>query len=159
MRIVHLHKAGLNKQQRGIALVEFVIAAPVVLFIALAIAEMGNAIMQYNSMTQSLRDGARHLASIAEKGSAGVVALTAEDQTEVSNLVAYGTIAAGTPIIPGLSPGNVSIQDLGDGLLSVTVSHNYQPLLIGGIPRVFSRGAGSVNNALTMNAEMVVRAL
>ena len=158
MRIVHTHNPGF-RQQRGIALVEFVIAAPVVLFIALAIAEMGNAIMQYNSMTQSLRDGARHLASIAEKGSAGVVALTAEDQSEVTNLVAYGTIAAGTPVVPGLAPGNVSIEDLGNGLLAVRVSHAYQPLLIGGIPRVFNGGSGSVNNVLTMNAEMVVRAL
>jgi Flp pilus assembly protein TadG len=143
--------------QRGIAVVEFVIAAPVVLFVGLAIAEMGYAIMQYNTLTQSLRDGARHLAAVAENGSTGVVVLKAEDRTAVANLVAYGTTGSGTAVVPGLAPGSVTINDLGDLTLSIRVDYTYQPLLVGGIPKVFA--SGSVSNALTMSSEMIVRAL
>ena len=135
--------------QRGIAIVEFVITAPVVIFIGLVIAEMGYAIMQYNTLTQSLRDGARHLANVAEKGSTGVVSLNTDDMTAVTNLVAYGTIGSGTSVVPGLAPGNITINDLGDLTLSIRVDYTYQPLLVGGIPRVFANG--SINNALTMS--------
>jgi Flp pilus assembly protein TadG len=154
------NRSGLRaRSQRGIAMVEFVIAAPVVLFIGLAIAEMGYALMQYNTLTQSLRDGARHLANVAENGNSGEVNLTADDLAAVENLVAYGTIGPGTPVVPGLVPTNITVTDLGDLTLSIQVAYIYQPLLIGGIPKVFANGSGSISTALTMRSEMIVRAL
>jgi len=151
------NRGSSTRAQRGIAMVEFVIAAPVVLFIGLAIAEMGNAFLQYNTLTQSLRDGARELATVAGKGSAGVIDITADELTAVSNLVAYGTTGTGTAVVPGLVPGNVTITDIGDRNLSIQVDYIYQPLLTGGIPRLYT--TGNINNAFTMSAEMIVRAL
>jgi hypothetical protein len=95
------------RSQQGIAMVEFVIAAPVVLFIAMAITEMGNAFLQYNTLTQSLRDGARELANIAGKGTTGVIEVTGDELTAVRNLVAYGTEGAGTAVVPDLAPASL----------------------------------------------------
>ena len=138
-------------------MVEFVIAAPVVLFIGMAIAEMGNAILQYNTLTQSLRDGARELASVAGKGSTGAIEVTGAELTAVSNLVAYGTTGTGTAVVPGLTPGDVTVTDRGDMTLSINVDYTYQPLLMGGIPKFYT--TGNINNAFIMSAEMIVRAL
>ena len=151
------NRGSSTRSQQGIAMVEFVIAAPVVLFIGLAIAEMGNAFLQYNTLTQSLRDGARELASVAGKGSAGVIDITADELTAVSNLVAYGTTGTGTAVVPGLVPGDVTVTNMGDRNLSIQVDYVYQPLLTGGIPKLYT--TGDINNAFTMSAEMIVRAL
>ena len=151
------NRGSSTRSQRGIAMVEFVISAPVVLFIGLAIAEMGNAFLQYNTLTQSLRDGARELASVAGKGSAGVIDITADELTAVSNLVAYGTTGTGTAVVPGLVPGDVTVTNMGDRNLSIQVDYVYQPLLTGGIPKLYT--TGDINNAFTMSAEMIVRAL
>jgi Flp pilus assembly protein TadG len=47
-------------RQTGIAAVECVIVLPLVLFLILAVAEVGNAIQQYNSLTHAARDAARY---------------------------------------------------------------------------------------------------
>jgi hypothetical protein len=153
----HTHNSSLKKKQRGIAMVEFIIAAPVVLFLALAITELGHALLQYNSLTQSLRDGARQLANTAAKGSTRIVAPSAAELTEVGNLIAYGSKAIGTPLLPGLDPSNVTVSQLGDRMLSIRVDYPYRPLLVGGIPIFFQ--ADSVSTTFTLSAEMVVRAL
>jgi Flp pilus assembly protein TadG len=152
------NRGNSTRSQQGIAMIEFVIAAPVVLFIGLAIAEMGNAIMQYNILTQSLRDGARELASIAgDGGTAGTIELTAAEKLDVQNLIAYGTAGAGTAVVPGLTAGAVTVTDRGDMTFSIQVDYPYQPLLTGGIPNFYPTSNG--NGAFTMRAAMIVRAL
>jgi Flp pilus assembly protein TadG len=153
----HTHNSSLKQKQRGIAMVEFVIAAPVVLFVALAVTEIGHALLQYNSLTQSLRDGARQLANTAAKGSTRTVDPSAAELIEVGNLIAYGSKTAGTPLLPGLTAGNVTVSQLGDQMLSIRVDYPYQPLLVGDIPIFFQ--SGSVSTNFTLSAEMVVRAL
>jgi Flp pilus assembly protein TadG len=145
------------RSQQGIAIVEFVIAAPVVLFIGMAIAEMGNAILQYNTLTQSLRDGARELATLARDGDTGSIELTSAELITVNNLVAYGMPGTGTAVVPGLTPGNVTVTNRGDMTFSIRVDYPYQPLLLGGIPKFYT--SGNIDNAFIMRAEMIVRAL
>ena len=157
------HKKPVNsRKQRGIAIVEFIIAAPIVLFIALAVAEFSHAFYQYNTLTQSLRDGARQLANTASKGSGGVVVPSEADISEASNLIAYGTKVPGTPLLPGLSPGNVSWNTVtgtrtGQTFVTLRVDYPYQPLLTGGVPEGFRDG--TVGNTFTLSAEMVVSPL
>ena len=145
------------KRQRGIAIVEFVIVLPLVLFITLGVAEMGNAIRQYNALTQSVRDGARHLSAWASPGSSPTVNIDADLEAEVANLVVYGTTVAGTARLPGFTPANVTVADVGNNQVSVTAKYEYQPLLIGGIPDL--RGTGATGGTFTMNATVVMRAL
>jgi Flp pilus assembly protein TadG len=150
-----------RRRQRGISMVEFVVAAPVVLFIALCIAEMGFALLQYNNINKSLRDGARHLANTAIPSGA-TINLTQDVRDEVANLVAYGTLTSSDtskPVAPGLAPGDVTIVQVDDDDLRVEVSHVYEPVLLGGIAEVYTRDGGTINNALTMQAQIFVRAL
>ena len=151
------NRGNSTRSQQGIAMIEFVIAAPVVLFIGMAIAEMGNAIMQYNILTQSLRDGARELASVAGDGTTGAIEITTTELAAVSNLIAYGTTGAGTAVVPGLTPGNVTVTDRGDRTISIQVDYPYQPLLTGGIPKFYT--SGRIGNEFIMSAAMIVRVL
>ena len=151
------NRGNSTRSQQGIAMIEFVIAAPIVLFMGLAIAEMGNAIMQYNILTQSLRDGARELASIAGNGTSGGIEVTVAEDEAIRNLIAYGTTGTGTAVVPGLTAGNVTVTDRGDRTFSIQVDYPYQPLLTGGIPKLYT--TGNIGNEFTMSAEMIVRSL
>jgi Flp pilus assembly protein TadG len=154
---IQTNKKSIRSRQQGIAIVEFVICLPIVLFMILAVAEFGNGIRQYNALTQQVRDGARYLTVAAKTGTTGSYAVTGIIATEVSNLVAYGSIGPGAPRLPGLSAANVNVQDLGDRQVSVRADYPYQPLLIGGIPNLGNTGAKSA--VFTMSAEVVMRVL
>ena len=96
----------MNKQQRGVAIIEFAIVLPILLMLVMGTAEFGRAFLQYNALTKTLRDGGRYVAAKAVKGSTGVVQINANVRTETSNLVTYGNVAGtGTPLLPGLVPG------------------------------------------------------
>ena len=150
-------KTCLRKGQRGLAVVESVIAMPVVIVIMIAVAELGNAILQYNALTQFARDGARFAAVAASPGSTGTINLTPAAIAEIQNLVVYGQTSGGPALIQGLGPSDVQVTNLGDGNISVAVSFQYQPLLVGGIPNLI--GAGQIGGAFTMNAEVIMRVL
>ena len=148
---------GLQHRQRGLAAVESVIVLPVVLFVMLVVAEFGNAILQYNTLTQAVRDGAKYLAIEGEDGSSGVVDITAQDISDTANLVVYGAIGGGTPLLPGLNPADISVVDLGNGNISVSADYPYQPFFLGGVPNV--AGGGSPGGVINLRAEVVMRVL
>jgi Flp pilus assembly protein TadG len=143
--------------QSGLAMVETVISIPLVILIMLGVAEIGNAVLQYNALTQHVRDGARYISANADQGSTNTVLLTTESIANTANVVAYGQVAAGSPLLPGLSAGNVTVTDLGNGNISVSVSYNYQPLFVSGIPSLVQ--GGRIGGNLTMNVEVIVRGL
>ena len=142
----------------GVAIVEFVIALPICLMLIIATAEFGRAFMQYNTLTQAVRDGARYLAGRALFGSTGIVVISAGLQSETQNLVVYGnTFGAGSPLLPGLAAGDVTIADAGSGNVAVTANYSYNPIFTF-IPR-FSFG-GSMNvTGFTFSAATTIRAL
>ncbi len=140
-------------------MVETVIVLPIVLVIMLAVAELGNAILQYNAVTQFARDGARYASIEAETGSTGIVNLTPAVITQVQNIVAYGRATGGTtPLIAGLTPADVTVTDMGDGNISVSVSFAYQSLFGGGIPNLMAGGT-IAGGGITLNAEVIMRVL
>lgn len=145
-----------RQRQQGIATVETVIATPVVLFLLIAVAEFGYAILQYNTLTQAVRDGARYIAEEAGAGT-GVIQLTGEKIDRTRNLVAYGSIVGSTPVLPGLAPGSVTIAAAGAGNVSVTATYDYQPIFTPNLPELV--GATDAGGAFTMNAQVVMRVL
>jgi len=152
-----MHKAGRPTQrQRGIVAVETVIVLPVVLFLLLAVAEFGNAILQYNVLTRAVRDSARYVASDAG-ANAGVVNLTAEKITTARNLAVYGTSTPGTAVLPGLSTANISVALVNTNDVSVSAQYQYQPLFAGNIPALV--GVGNAGGTFTMNAQVIMRIL
>lgn len=119
-----------KREQQGTATVEAAITLPLLLFLLLAIAEGGNAIMQYNELTKAVRDAARYLAAEAALGSTGTIAITPGLASQTRNLAVYGNRAgAGEPIVQGLTPAHVTVEDV-DGIhVRVSVSFDYRPIL------------------------------
>lgn len=147
-----------ERSQRGIAMVEFAIALPLLLFLMLATAEFGRMLSQYDTLTKAVRDGVRYAASTAVVGSTGVVYITPAIQTAVANLVATGDVdGSGTPLLPGLTAADVTVTDAGNGYVSVSATYAYQPMLGATLP-TFGLG-GSIPLAITLNTASVMRAL
>ncbi len=78
---------------KGVAIVEFIIVLPICLILIIATAEFGRVFMQYNTLTKSVRDGVRYVATNALVGSTGVVTINGAVQAQTQNLVVYGNTA------------------------------------------------------------------
>ena len=85
-------KRNAHIRQRGSAVVELAIVLPLLLLIFLGTAEFGRALFQYNTLTKTVRDGARYISQNSLNGSTGVVDVppTAVAVVETKNLVVYG---------------------------------------------------------------------
>lgn len=144
-------------KQRGLAIVEFAVCVPLLLFVMFSAAEFARGLMQYNTLTKSVRDSVRFVAGEAELGTAGTLALTPAIVIQGQNLVAYGTIGVGTELLPGLTPADVTVVTAGPGDVRVSVSYAYQPMFGAVLPGF---GVGNNRSALfTFNAASIMRAL
>jgi Flp pilus assembly protein TadG len=151
--------AGTNwkKRLKGVAMVEFVFVLPLCMILIMATAEFGRAFQQYNTLTKSLRDGARYVASKANIGSTQVVNITGATRSETQNLVVYGNSqGTGSALLPGLTTGQVTVQDAGGGNVRVSVTYPYGSIFAF-VPGFFYGGDTSTNGynfqaAITMRA-------
>jgi len=147
----------IRARHRGIAMVEFIIVLPICLILLMATAEFGRAFMQYNTLTKSVRDGVRFLASNSLQGSTGTVSITGQVQTATQNLVVYGNATgAGNAILPGLTTGDVTVTNAGGGNISVSAVYPYGSIFAF-VPGFFYAGntdtsAYSLQTAATMRA-------
>ena len=139
-------------------MVEADIAAPQLLFLIIATAEITYAFVDHNTLSKSVRNAARYFAGKAILGTTGQVLLTAQLLTETQNLAVYGNVAAtGSPVVSGLTVGGVQIVDLGSNNIQVTASYPYTGLMGGALP-AFGFG-GDINLAMTLQATVTMRAL
>jgi hypothetical protein len=154
-----------RKKQRGIAMVEFAIAVPVLLLLMLVSAEAGRWLYQYNTLHKAVRDGVRYAASEALNGTAGVMK-QGDDWLEVvqdtKNVVIYGNPAAGgNPVLPGLSTGQITVTAVDAIHVQVQIGagtpYIYIPIFASGIP-TFS-GGGNIDFNINMTAAATMRAL
>jgi Flp pilus assembly protein TadG len=146
-----------RRRSRGIATIEFAICVPVLLLLMLATAEIGRMLFQYDTLTKAVRDGARYAASNAAVGTTRLVNITTQLSTETRNLTVTGnTAGTGSPLLPGLSVGNITVSDAGNGFISVTAAYTYQPALTS-LPTL--RSGGAINVRIPLNATVVMRAL
>ena len=104
---------------RGATLVEFAIAATVVLTSMFAVIEFGRALWVHNALSDAARRGARY-----------ATVHSANDSAKVKNVVVYGDPNGGTePLVPNLSTSNVTVTysnfALNKGTVSVGIT-NYQ---------------------------------
>lgn len=143
---------------KGIAIVEFLIVVPVCLMLMIATAELGRAFLQYNTMTKAGRDGIRHVAGKARRGSSGVVVLTPELQTETQNVVVYGNpLGVGAPLLPGMTIGNVAVTD--DGFNNVTVAVSYPYDSVFAFVPGFFYGSGTSADGMVFQTSITMRGL
>jgi Flp pilus assembly protein TadG len=149
---------GPRAQQTGTAAVELAIALPVLLLLLVASAEVGRLLSQYDTLTKSVRNGARYLASNALGGTTGVVLITPQVQTQTQNLVVTGNInGSGTALLPNFVATNVTVTTVDSTHVSVTAAYTYQPLLGATLPTF---GIGSpISFSFPLTATVVMRGL
>lgn len=114
-----------TRDERGVQLVEVTIVIPLFLMLFAATAEFGRYYYEYTTLAKATRGGARYL-SAALKGTGDGTA---------KNIVVFGnTGGTGTPILDGLSTGQVNITYQGGSAAipeTVTVSiqgYTHQPI-------------------------------
>ncbi len=147
----------IERKQQGIAVLEFMLTAPLLLLVVFAVSELGWAFHQYHTMTRATQDGARHAASLAMNGSIGLILLDSALVQETSNLVVYGnTVGSGEPLLPGWSIGDVSVSSPDAAHVEVRAIYNYVPI-VGRIPAFY--GGDPINMAFEMNGTVQMRAL
>lgn len=96
-------RTGHRCRHRGVAAVEFaLLIIPLILLFA-GVAEFGRALMQYNSLTKSVRDSARFL-SIQNPANDNYPAAAARCLAVFGNRT-----CTGTPLVPGLTTAMVTI--------------------------------------------------
>jgi Flp pilus assembly protein TadG len=142
---------------RGVAIIEFVIALPIALVLIMATAEIGRALFQYNTLSQSVRDGGRYLATNAIQGSTGTIQINASTSSETRNLVVYGnTQGNGAPLLPGLQPSQITVAAATASSVSVTAAYPYDPIFF----RLPMFGYGpDVQPSVILRSGIVMRAL
>ncbi|HEY0721816.1 MAG TPA: TadE family protein [Gammaproteobacteria bacterium] len=143
--------------QRGIAALEFLLVAPLLIMVVLAVSEMGWAFHQYQAMTRATRDGARYAASNALLGSIGIIYLRASVIQQTSNLVVYGNVnGGGEPLLPGWSIGDITVTSPDSEHVTVSARYGYIPL-VGTIPAFY--GGQPLNLTFEMHSTVQMRAL
>ena len=153
-----------RSRQRGTVMIEFMIVAPILLLLLMAISEFGHALYQYNTLTKSVRDGARYLSKNATD-STDNIEIFATDVTQTINLVVYGnTGGGGSPKVPGLTTSHVTASCMGGGLtcpgvehIEVTAQWPYQSIIGASLPR-FGFGA-DLPLGFTLRTSATMRAM
>lgn len=102
-----------RERSRGAVMVEFAILTPILVLLAIGIAELGRVLYQQNSLTKSVTSGARYLArsyDILDQQTCAPKDLWSSFEARAKNLVVYGSFAAGEePLVPNLEVINVVI--------------------------------------------------
>lgn len=151
-----------RRHVRGIAAVEFIIGAPVILFVMLATAEIGRAFVQYDTLSYAVRNGARYATENVIAGTSGALDI-GKVAGPAANVTVYGAPAGGTkPCLPGFdardNDGNLSgvtVRDAGDGNVEVIGSYGYRPMLGIALPAFGETGP----TAFTMRISVTMRAI
>ncbi len=147
-----------TKSQKGIAVIEFALILPVLMVLLLATAEFGRAFYQYNTLTKSIRDGARYLSDNSLNG-AGVIELGGSTSTTVKNLIVFGNSAgSGDALLDGFSTSDITITTIDNKHLKVSASFSYTPIIAAGIPS-FGADSQTWDTNYTFQSSTTVRAL
>ena len=154
-------RPSIRNRLRGIAMVETVIVTPILLFLILATAEITNAFVDHNTLTKSVRNGARYFASKALSGDTGKILnpIPTGISNDTRNLVVFGnTAGTGNPILQGLDVVDVALSaDFTNNNVEVTVDYTYTGLLGGSLP---SFGFGQdLSLGMTLQATVTMKAL
>ena len=138
-------------RQRGVAAVEFAIILPVLLFLMVATEEVGRAFYQYNTLTKSVRDGARYLSANVLQGTTGTMDVSGE-----IGITKARVLLNAQPVLTGFTAANITVTQVGTDHVQVSATYAFQPLW-GALP-VF-QGIGGQNMTFNMQASITMRAV
>lgn len=124
-----------RRSQQGVAMVEFTIALPLLLFLLLAIAEFGRMLYHYNNLLQANRDAVRYVAGQAWNSNLGRVEISPAVEAKAKNLAVYGSPSPqGRPVVPGLTTADVQVSTIGTEHIQVRIQFVFQPVIGNGVP-------------------------
>lgn len=141
------------RRQHGIATVELAIVAPILLLLLLGAAEMGRALYQYNTLSKAVRDSARYYSSSV---------LNSNDIAGARNLVRYGQIGVGTPLLPGVVNVIIPAPAVSANGTYVTVTGSYTFTFLPGNPlagMIGWFGGAALPNPFVLTATSRMRAI
>jgi Flp pilus assembly protein TadG len=139
-------------------MVEMVIVTPLLLMLLLGVAEIGKALIQYNTLNKNLRDAARLVAGSALLGTTGTVQIDDVLEAAARNLAVYGNIlGTGSPNLPLLSADQISVTPAANNMIVVEANYPYVPI-VGSVFRTFGYGS-EFSLEWTMTAVVTMRAL
>jgi Flp pilus assembly protein TadG len=147
-----------RQRQHGLAIVEFAVSVPVLLFLLLATADVVRAFTQYSTLSNAVRDGTFYLARHSMLGTSGVVNVSNATIDATRRLVMYGnTSGSGSLRVPGLAAAQIAVTNVGGGNVRVVVTYPYQSLF-GGTIQTFGIGS-NVSMAFNMVVSNTTRAI
>ena len=151
--------------QRGLAMVELVMTAPILLLLLFGTVIFGEWLIQYSILNDAVRDAARYVAGAALDGTTGELfqgSAWTTLQGQGQNLAVYGNVNGnvnGTgPVLPGLTVGNISVAE-DTANLNITVSttgYRYQSLFGASMPSFLG---GTIATNFTLSISTTMRAL
>ncbi|WP_395670239.1 TadE/TadG family type IV pilus assembly protein [Phenylobacterium sp.] len=97
----HANLTRLGKDQRGAALVEFSLLAPLLISLACGLAEFGQALRQYTVMQKGARDAAHYLARAPSNPCPAPDAAWTANVTAAKALAINGSVGGTTPRFKG----------------------------------------------------------
>jgi Flp pilus assembly protein TadG len=147
------------RRARGVAAVEFVVTAPLMLLLMLACAELGRAFIHYAALSYAVRESARYVSEHSINGTTGVVSISPLTVTRARNIAVYGNIqGTGIKKLPNHQITQVQVVDAGGDNIRVTATYPYQPMLGPLLPDV-AQGAGPIGLNFVMQIAMTLRAI
>ena len=116
-------------RQKGLAAVEFIIALPVLLMLAVLVIDVGQAMIQYTQVNKALQNGARY-AVVDTYGTLDFGDIA--DEANIKNVVVYGTpltTDTSEPLLDHLQLADVVVIPPASGSKEVTLlaSFTYVP--------------------------------
>ncbi|MEQ1438726.1 TadE/TadG family type IV pilus assembly protein [Fontimonas sp. SYSU GA230001] len=145
------------RRQGGSVVVEAAIVLPLLLLLVLATAEFGRALLHYNTLQKTVRDATRYVAENAINRNTKLIDLTPTLIATTRNLAAYGSPSAGTALLPGLAPANVTVTSPDAFHVRVSATYTYRPIFAT-IP-TFGLGSGNISVPTTLTSAQTMRAL
>jgi hypothetical protein len=138
----------MNKNQKGVALVEFALILPLLLILTFITTEFGRALYEYNIVTKSVRDAVRYL-SMQDPS----IATTEPAKVAIAkNLVVYGNPkGTGSPLASQLALSQVpdptwAVAGFNPVINTVTISVDYKFKLL--IPAAFGLQFGDADGEI-----------
>jgi Flp pilus assembly protein TadG len=142
-------------------MVEFAIAAPILLLLLFVTLEVTHFIVEYSTLNDAVRNAARYVAGAALEGTSGVIvqgsawsALAAQGQ----NLAVYGNVSgSGATRLPSLSIANIVVtEDTVNNNITVTATYGYISIFGGSIPTFYG---GTIATNWTLSIATTMRAI